>query len=674
MSGGPGIGAGAGKRTVPAAAVSLPILLLLLSFLSVPAASALPDGRAYERVTPADKNGGDVGGPAFEGVAASAFGQSATDGNSIAYASLSSFGDAQSAELFTNYVSSRGADGWSTHAIAPPAALPRRLLEAPPFLFFASDLSAALLEWEEPSLAADAPLGFANLYVREADGTYRVVTNTAPASLSPSSYSVTFAGATPDLEHVVFEANDALTPDAPLGGRSVYEWFGGSPRLVSVLPGPGGVAATDAAAGDGKDDNFADVVSSDGSRIFWTDGGGGLYVREDGTETVKLNASRRAVSLGDGTATLRAIAPSGSKAVFTDPTALTDEPNDNGGGIYRYDLETGALHDLTPYAGGDPGIQGILGMSDDGSAVFFVATAALADSAGAGAKNLYVADGDGVELIAVLGDGDGSDWSDNFATRTARVTPDGTHVAFLSEASLTGYDNTDALSGKPDRELFLYADGVGEHRLVCVSCNPGGERPIGGANVPIGTSPSFEPRIVSDDGSRVLFNSDDALVAADVNGRRDVYEYVDGAPQLISSGTSSDMSVLVGMAASGRDVFFTTRARLVAADRDNGSDIYDARVGGGFPSGSEALPCAGEACRGPLSAPPAIGLGVATLQAGEGDLDPARREARACRSRGRSVQRQRARASGEHRGDARRGGGKSGSRRCRIEKGRGGRR
>lgn len=609
------------------------LLCLLLSLAIAPGASALTAGRAYEQVTPADKNGGDVGGPVFEGLVAGALAQSASDGNSIAYVSLSSFGDALSAELFTHYVSSRGSGGWSTQAIAPPAATPTRFLEFSPFRFFASDLSASLLEWAEPVLAAGAPQGFDNLYVRDAAGIYRVVTDVAPPSLPPAGYRVRFAGATPDLSRVVFEANDALTPGAPSGTRSVYEWTASSLRLVSVLPGPGEVAASNAGAGDGDEATVADVLSDDGSRVFWTDGAGQLYVRENAARTVKLNASRRAVSLGDGTARLRAIAPDGSKAVFTDPIPLTDAPNDNGG-LYVYDLESEALRCLTPHAGGTPGVQGILGMSDDGSTVFFVATAALADGASAGAKNLYVVGGGEVELVAVLDNLDRNDWSDNLETRTARVTPDGGHAAFLSRASLTGYDNTDALTGERVQELFVY--DAAESRLTCVSCNPGGAPPIGGASIPVASSMSYPPRIVSDDGDRVLFNSGDALVATDVNGKQDVYEYVDGRPQLISSGTSSDISSLADMTAGGRDVFFTTRERLVPSDRDNGSDLYDARIGGGFATAGEAVPCSGETCRGPLGAPPASGPGVATLWAGEESRPPPARRARnRCRARSR---------------------------------------
>jgi hypothetical protein len=53
------------------------------------------------------------------------------------------------------------------------------------------------------------------------------------------------------------------------------------------------------------------------------------------------------------------------------------------------------------------------------------------------------------------------------------------------------------------------------------------------------------------------------------------------------------------MSATGSDIFFSTHTRLVGQDTDSLRDVYDARVGGGFPAPSEH-PCFGEACQGPL--------------------------------------------------------------------------
>jgi hypothetical protein len=48
---------------------------------------------------------------------------------------------------------------------------------------------------------------------------------------------------------------------------------------------------------------------------------------------------------------------------------------------------------------------------------------------------------------------------------------------------------------------------------------------------------TIEARAVSADGSRVMFDTPNALVPQDTNGVRDVYEWEGSAAHLISSGT-----------------------------------------------------------------------------------------------------------------------------------------
>src|SRR4029077_8041448 len=118
---------------------------------------------------------------------------------------------------------------------------------------------------------------------------------------------------------------------------------------------------------------------------------------------------------------------------------------------------------------------------------------------------------------------------------TARVSPDGRWLAFMSQRSLTGYENHDARSGNPDEEVYLYdAEAQG---LQCASCNPTGARPVGveyggearlvggeqvcpskpglAANTPAWppyklASPRYQSRYLSNSG-RLFFNSHDAL-------------------------------------------------------------------------------------------------------------------------------------------------------------------
>ena len=215
-----------------------------------------------------------------------------------------------------------------------------------------------------------------------------------------------------------------------------------------------------------------------------------------------------------------------------------------------------SLSDLTP-ASANPGVLGVLGMSEDGSIVYFVASAVLAGGASAGLDNLYVVQGGVIDYITTLSGEDGSDWTQSFQQRTARVTPDGEHLAFLSQASLTGYDNADVVTGNPSGELFVY--DVRERRLTCVSCDPSGARPVGPARVPPGTSPSYEPHHLRRRKSRVLRQQGRAGAGRHERpGERLRVRGWDRLPYL--PGTSSEKSALVDTSAEGRDVFFTTRS------------------------------------------------------------------------------------------------------------------
>ncbi|HXB66191.1 MAG TPA: hypothetical protein VNV42_15075 [Solirubrobacteraceae bacterium] len=594
-------------------------------------AFSLPDNRVYEMVSPPDKNGGDVGGGgAFLTPSPNAFGQSSESGSAITYASSTSFGDARGAALTTQYLSTRGPSGWTTHALSPPVAGVEHFEFAglAPFHLFTPELTAWVFSWKHPSLTRGAPPEVENLYRGEGgSNAYQLIDDGTPANAGAESYGVTAIGASSDLSHVVFEAHEALTPGAPSGAWSVYEWTLGAPlRLVSVLPGPGEVAAASASGPGGEANPLPNSMSADGSRIFWIDGNNQLYVREDATTTVKLNASQRTPSLGEGTARFMAATPDGSKAFFIDETALTNALEDNGG-LYEYSVADGRLTDLTPDAGGDPGVEGVLGIGEGGASVYFVASASLTSNGRPGAgqpspggENLYLARGGAITFIATLSSADSDDWTDNFEERTARVTGDGGYLAFVSQTPLTGYDNTDLNTGEADAEVFLYDAGADE--LRCASCNPSGEQPIGPASVPTARDTGRLPRYLSEDGQRLFFDSKDALLPAASNGKQNVYEYENGAIHLISSGTSDEDSTLADASANGDDVFFTTRSPLVPEDQDEHSDMYDARVDGGFPAANSPAECSGEGCRGPVSAPPAPAT-IATEEAQSAEALPA---------------------------------------------------
>jgi hypothetical protein len=145
-------------------------------------------------------------------------------------------------------------------------------------------------------------------------------------------------------------------------------------------------------------------------------------------------------------------------------------------------------------------VEGItLGAATDGSSIYFVAKGALAPGAQSGKFNLYVAEAAGAwhtKFIATLSSEDEPAWGLRLdpgaeklpepRVQTARVSPSGNWLAFMSDRSLTGYDNTDVneVVGKgeathrhADEEVFLY--DAANNTITCASCNPSGARPRG---------------------------------------------------------------------------------------------------------------------------------------------------------------------------------------------------
>jgi hypothetical protein len=124
---------------------------------------------------------------------------------------------------------------------------------------------------------------------------------------------------------------------------------------------------------------------------------------------------------------------------------------------------------------------------------------------------------------------------------------------------------------------------------------------------------------VTEDGSEVFFQTEAALLPEDANSVYDVYAWqaqgkggcavAAGCLALISSGQGDNPSFLYSMTPDGRDVFFSTREKLVSADIPGSPSLYDAREGGGFPARVEEEPCHGDACQGegaPVPVLPAV--------------------------------------------------------------------
>ncbi len=480
--------------------------------------------------------------------------------------------------------------------------------------------------------------------------------------------------ASPDLHHMVLISKVRLT-STPISQRELYEWSADKPpaealQLVSALPESegGGPQDSQGCVGVGADicelrmSGARHAISDDGSRVFWGANSNEevrLYMHDLARdETIRLDLQQPGAPAG-GTpeAQFQAANAEGSRVFFTDSgQRLTAGSGVSGPDLYVCEIvqEAGRdkcdLTDLTPASGGQSAeVRNIVsGVAEDGSYVYFVANGALAPGAAPGdckssfsspneTCNLYVVHYNGSawgppKFIATLSEEDEGDWGESDETfhflgnLNAEASSNGRYLAFMSVRSLTGYDNRDAVTGKPAMEVYLY-DAQSE-KLVCASCNPTGARPVGvelrtfeainspnlaavisggnlapsssiAANLPpadsVGVSRQspYQPPYVFDDG-RLFFNSSDVLVPQDVDGTEDVYEYEPagvgsctpaagtfsrvsgGCVSLISSGTSAEESGFVGASESGGDVFFLTTGRLTSQDYDTALDVYDA--------------------------------------------------------------------------------------------------
>ena len=645
----------------------------------------LPDCRAYEQVSPIEKDGADAVSlqPLFP-----AQSSPCEPGEPCAIVFMSvggAFAGAQGNEVPNAYLATRGANGWQTTALAPPTPEPPANGPAKVSYAFSDDLSKVVLRVPLQRLAEGAPAGVYNLYLREADGDYSLVTARAPAEPPPagcgSCYATedvpAFAGASSDFSHVIFEANDSLVTGAPGEGvDNLYETADGQVRLVGILP-DGTIPAEGATAGAGIDPTeepggeLDGAISQDGSRVLFearADGGEPdpgqhgmteLYDRIDGSSTVEVSAPAPGAEPSQceteervcaaGAAQFWAASADGSVVLFTSKAALTRSSytgteasggEDPGEDLYLYDVDTGTLSDLTA-DGGDPSdpdgadVLGVVGASEDGSYVYFVAEGRLAEGASSGEPNLYVWHGTDegagtVRFVATLQaggeqNGDVLDWSEHPSESQAYVTPDGRHLAFMSVRPLTGYDNDDQTTGRADHEVFEYSAETGQ--LGCASCDPSGATPLGSAFIgaKLGeriSTPFHQPRSLSDDGSRLFFSSPDPLVPGLSGGAVKVFEYEDGSVELISGMGGGGNDVFLDASASGDDVFFATREQLVSTDRDELVDVYDARVDGGIEPAAVTPPCQGGACQGTSSLAPVFTDPISTTFVGSGNLGP----------------------------------------------------
>jgi hypothetical protein len=473
-----------------------------------------------------------------------------------------------------------------------------------------------------------------------------------------------------------------------------YEWTAGTLKAAGVLPDGtlnpfGAVPAAIAGgqqferlAGEFQAQALDNEVSTDGTRAFFMSpdpvastvtnatgcSGAGpctntppeLYVRQTATDGKKSTAlasrselpghegepapdglvsvANTPVSNGNPVGSTYVYAsPDGSQAFFESVDRLTSAaPTDNSVKEYDFNVTTGTLTYL-------PGVTGaVVATAEDGSDFMFedrATTPAELDLWRAGPNGGKVTS---VTQLPAPPNSEGP-FAGHLDISGARATPDGSVFVFRSNSPLPGGFN----NGGGFAEIYRYDTAAS--KLRCVSCAPAGVTPSGDARVSYdNTEPgrengnndepmtTLDTRVVSLDASRVFFDTPDALIPQDTNGKRDVYEWEQagagscraeeregGCAYLISSGTSPEGSYVLDSSATGADVFFTTAQGLASTDTDNAYDVYDARIPrpGDSPPPA-AAPCESDACQHTLEGPSLLTPPNSAAFNGAGNLMP----------------------------------------------------
>jgi hypothetical protein len=561
--------------------------------------ASLPDGRAYELVTPARKNGALFGDLFDAGLPVSI----ADDGSRVIASAIQCLEGSVSCTIDrgmfgTPYEFTRTGGGWQSTPLAPPAS------EFEVSSAWAYNATSGVALFTAPTAISDEFLA------READGTVvSVGPVTSPTKVAHGAGPVPHE--TADLSHLVWSG----PANWPFTASNVFEYVGvhnsSQPYAVGVVggeastvpvsvcgtlvegvgamsltgsPGPSGL-------GDGKTVFFiaqACPAANNGGVKVWADT---LYARVDngevGAHTVDISEPGPSPQCSDPacvanttnvhqfrTTHFGAAAEDGTTVYFTSAQQLTNTATqDKGMNLYEYDLADEHLTDISAgdTSGDGPLVDGVVAVSADGSHAYFVAGGVLASSPNSqgqfavpGADNLYVADEGHVAFIGDLASGDEREWDHGGEHYAANVSPEGRYLLFTSRAHLTADDS----SASEASQVFHYDSQTGV--LTRISIGNNGYNNDGNDTTPTPCVPggfcSEDDRIVpghfgqtavgelrrdpsmSDDGSYVFFESPLALTPNALNDveidsdsgvplyAENVYEWHEGHVSLISDG------------------------------------------------------------------------------------------------------------------------------------------
>lgn len=520
---------------------------------SEPYSATLPECRAYEMVTPLEKQGHE---------ALSAIGGYlnlvSPDGSAIEWASEGDYAGAQNYFVGVvpdnSYVARRTMSGWITESAFPPATV----IELP------ADAANAAGAFS-PELSTETACG------DRAQGTsLRCAVRTAQSGSwndTPEYAALTgvfsgeeLVGAARDGEVDVLKAPagqhllpaDTSQPCGVDNCGAIYmvSAIGTTMPVLSLVDvnddgemiGPKSEATIGALPREIPYGGSYQAVSANGERVFFTatpEGGvPTLYARINGTETVAISnptpseCTTCTATLSEGR--FQGASANGERVFFTTSQQLLNSDTDTTEDLYEYDFAKPSGHELTQVSAGGLGdttpgtgaeVQGVVNVSEDGSHIYYVARGvlttlpnALGQVAEPGADNLYAYDTESREtrFVVTLSENDKQLWgvpvqsgkSGVFDAHTAQSTPDGRYLAFDSFASVitTGAEAT--IDGA--QQVYRYDFDTGD--IVRVSVGHSGYAKNG--NV-AGRDAMIAPLSVSTAGAMPTVNDENRAVTED---------------------------------------------------------------------------------------------------------------------------------------------------------------
>ncbi len=590
--------------------------------------SYLPDCRAYELVSPMDteKAGANIAADASRT-------QSAVDGDAVKYYSKTAFGDALGTEVpGAEYIARRETDGWVSHSINPvQASIPFGLYASQLYQAASPDLSKGVFYALTPVVPGYPNVQHVpNLYLRNdlltpGAGEYDLLSDAVAPVPPRSSFAgdgvneISFAGASADWSHILFESNHDLTPEAEglsTETAKAYEWDEGVVRLAGILPD--GTPAQASIPGDGVKGLGAgengrsspgwakNAISADGSRIVFTGAplallrgpgsniepaAGILYMRIDHSETVQLNTSERTDCnierkaqepsyickgtaepdpQGAQPAEFTAASRDDSKVFFVAEEALTDDAEVGVKNLYMYELNRPARHHLTLISVDAEPADGVVeetftktivvGLSEDGSYVYFTS-----------ANDLLP----GLPPLANDGSGDARRlylWHDgvvHYVVNSQENTADyGSGFAWGTRD--WGAGNTFRVSPDGKTIAFVSSDIATAQRVGYDNSDRGGHCAGTNSFVSVGVflPHCFAVYVYKADENELLCASCNTTGAAPDSDA----SFVDSQDSFVKWLTSYLNHPLSD---DGRYVFFDTREALVPSDTNGEADVYE---------------------------------------------------------------------------------------------------